>query len=212
MDIRALSVEEARELDRRAVAELGLPTLLLMENAARGVAERARALGQRWVILCGAGNNGGDGLAAARHLGYDAIVHLLAAPDPAKCPDAALQLRVLERAGFAIHRGDPDPRAHGPEVVWIDALFGTGLARPLAGHAADWVARFDRAAGPKLSVDLPSGLDGDSGVALGGIACHADETVSFHAPKLGLLMPTARAFVGRLSVVPLGLPPGWPRD
>lgn len=212
MNLRALSVEGARELDRRAFAELGLPTLLLMENAARGVAERARALGSRWVILCGAGNNGGDGLAAARHLGYEAEVFLLAEPDPERCPDAALQLRVLERAGFAIHRGDPDPRAYGPEVVWIDALFGTGLARPLAGRAAEWVARFDRAAGPKLCVDLPSGLDGDTGEALGGIACHADETVSLHAPKRGLLAASARAYVGRLSIVPLGLPPGWPRD
>ena len=101
-----------------------------------------------------------------------------------------------------------DPEDLDPDT----ALFGTGLARPLEGRAAEWVARFDRAAGPKLSVDLPSGLDGDSGEALGGIACHAEETVTFHAPKRGLLAPSARAYVGRLSVVPLGLPPGWPRD
>ena len=108
MNERVLSVAEARAIDRDAAERLGMPTVLLMENAARSVAEVSKTLGDRFVILCGAGNNGGDGLAAVRHLGRDRCrVHLLAEPDPAKSPDAALQLRVLRAAGWNVTAGQP---------------------------------------------------------------------------------------------------------
>jgi NAD(P)H-hydrate epimerase len=204
--MKAISVAQARALDRDAVERLGMPSILLMENAARGVAAAAQAMGERFVVLCGPGNNGGDGLAAARHLGAGARVFLLAEPDAQRAPDAALQLRILRNAGFAVEVGRlPEPDAE--RSVWIDALFGTGLTRPLGGAAARWVEFFNAAAGPKLCVDIPSGLHGDRGDVL-GVACRADVTVTFEAPKHGLLVPAARALVGRLVVVPLGLPPG----
>lgn len=203
---RVLSVAEARAIDRDAHERLGMPTLLLMENAARGVAEAARGLGERFVILCGAGNNGGDGLAAARHLGFRrCALHLLAEPDPAKAPDAALQAAILRAAGAALHVGvPPDPAAHAG-AVWIDALFGTGLDRALRDPAAAWVATFNRAVGPKLAVDIPSGLHGDTGAVL-GVACRADVTVTFVAEKRGMQTATGRAHCGRIEVVGLGLP------
>src|SRR5262249_18599154 len=131
-----IGVAEARAIDRDAAERLGLPTLVLMENAARAVAEQARAMGERFVVLCGAGNNGGDGLAAARHLGFArCAVHLLAEPDAAKSPDAALQARVLRAAGAKLVVGAlPALEAHAG-AVWIDALFGTGLDRELTGAA-----------------------------------------------------------------------------
>ena len=127
--MHSISVAEARAIDRRAVEQLGMPSILLMENAARGVADAARELGDRFVVLCGPGNNGGDGLAAARHLGARARPHLWQEPDPTRSPDAALQLRILRAAGREIVTGaPPDPRTD-PGAVWIDAMFGTGLTR-----------------------------------------------------------------------------------
>jgi len=203
--VNPISVEAARAIDRDAVERLGMPSLLLMENAARGVAEAARQLGDRYLVLCGPGNNGGDGLAAARHLGERARVFLLAEPDPESSPDAATQLRILRRAGRDIVIGDLPKTRPGQRYVWIDALFGTGLTRPLEGTPGHWVQAFNDGCGPKLAVDVPSGLHGDTGEVL-GVACRADVTVTFEAPKLGLVAPRAAEYVGRLVVVPLGLP------
>lgn len=201
-----LSVAEARAIDVDAATRLGMPTVLLMENAARSVAEVARQLGERFVILAGAGNNGGDALAAARHLGWQrCAVHVLAEPDAAKSPDAALQLRILRAAGAAVVVGElPDLEVHRG-AVWIDGLFGTGLDRELTGAARVWVEAFDRAVGPKLCIDIPSGLHGDRGEVLGA-ACHGDVTVTFVAKKRGMVTPTGLARCGRVVVVGLGLP------
>ena len=201
-----LSVAEARAIDREAVECFGMPTVLLMENAARGAAEVARTLGSRFVILCGAGNNGGDGLAMARHLGFArCALHLLAAPDPEKAPDAALQQQILHRAGASLRIGiEPDLSEHSG-AVWIDALFGTGLDRELREPARAWVDLFNHATGPKLSVDIPSGLHGDTGEVLGA-ACRADTTVTFAAKKRGMLTENGEAHCGRIHVVGLGLP------
>jgi NAD(P)H-hydrate epimerase len=205
-DERILTVAEARTIDADAQQRLGLPTLLLMENAARGVADVARTLGERFVVLCGAGNNGGDGLAAARHLGFGrCALHLLAEPDPAKAPDAALQATVLRNAGAALAVGVlPDATAHHG-AVWIDALFGTGLDRELREPARSWVEAFNRAIGPKLSVDVPSGLHGDTGAVL-GVACRADVTVTFVGKKQGMVTGAGPTCCGRIEVVGLGLP------
>ncbi len=198
----AITVEQARAIDRDAVDRLGMPSLLLMENAARGVVEVARSLGDRWVILCGPGNNGGDGLAVARHLGRTALVFLL--DEPRAGSDAAIQFDILRRSGFEIATTTPPDLAEDG-VVWVDAMFGTGLSRPLVGRAALWVEAFNRARGPKISVDIPSGLHGDSGEVL-GVACRADVTATFEAPKLGLVSGSGPEFAGRIEVVSLGLP------
>lgn len=205
-DERVLSVAEARAIDRDAAERLQMPTLLLMENAARSVADEVRPLGARFVVLAGAGNNGGDGLAAVRHLGAArCAVHMLAEPDAARSPDAALQLRILRAAGVRVVVGAlPDLDAFAG-AVWLDALFGTGLDRELVGDARAWVEAFDRARGPKVCVDIPSGLHGDTGAVLGA-ACHADVTVTFVAPKRGMVTPTGRAHCGRIVVAGLGLP------
>ena len=205
-DERVLTVSEARAIDQDAVARLGMPSALLMENAARGCADVARTLGSQFVILCGAGNNGGDGLAVARHLGLSrCAIHLLSAPDPQRAPDAALQLKILQSAGARVVVGEGPSREGRPEAVWIDALFGTGLDRDLRDSARAWVEGFNRAAGPKLSVDIPSGLHGDTGAVLGA-ACRADVTVTFVAKKRGMVTAAGVEHCGRVEVVGLGLP------
>lgn len=203
---RILSVAAARAIDLDAATRLGMPTILLMENAARAVAAVARSLGERFVLLAGPGNNGGDALAAARHLGRaHCAVHVLAEPDAQQSPDAALQLRILRAAGWPVVVGAlPELAAHRG-AVWIDGLFGTGLSRPLVGAARAWVEAFDCAVGPKLCIDIPSGLHGDTGEVLGA-ACHADVTVTFVAPKAGMLTANGRAHCGRIDVAGLGLP------
>jgi len=203
---RVLSVAEARAIDVEAVERLGMPSVLLMENASRGVADVARTLGSRFVILCGAGNNGGDGLAVARHLGFArCAIHLLAEPDPQRSPDAALQLKILHNAGASVKVGEPPDLAVHSGAVWIDALFGTGLDRELRDPARQWVELFNYATGPKLSVDIPSGLHGDTGEVL-GLACTADVTVTFVGKKSGMLTPDGVGHCGRIEVVGLGLP------
>jgi len=203
---RALTVAEARAIDLEAHERFGMPTALLMENAARSVADVARSMGQRFVVLCGAGNNGGDGLAVARPLGFArCAIHLLGEPDPARAPDAALPRENLHRAGARVSVGvAPDPAEHSG-AVWIDAMFGTGLTRPLTGPAREWVEVFNHATGPKLCVDIPSGLHGDTGEVL-GTACRADVTVTFVAPKVGMTSAAGAEHVGRVEVVGLGLP------
>jgi NAD(P)H-hydrate epimerase len=203
---RVLSVAEARAIDQEAVDRFGMPSVLLMENAARGVADVARTLGSRFVILCGNGNNGGDGLAVARHLGFArCALHLLGEPDPQKSPDAALQLKILHNAGASIRVGQAPDLSEHSGAVWIDALFGTGLDRELRDPARSWVELFNYATGPKLSIDIPSGLHGDTGEVL-GLACRAEVTVTFIGKKAGMLTKAGEAHCGRIEVAGLGLP------
>jgi NAD(P)H-hydrate epimerase len=137
-------------------------------------------------------------------------VHLLAEPDPAKAPDAALQRAILRAAGWPVAVGAlPDivlPNTGASRgAVWIDALFGTGLERPLTGRALAWVQALNRAAGSKLAVDIPSGLHGDSGAVLGD-AVRADVTVTFVMCKLGMTVGEGPRRCGRVVVAGLGLP------
>lgn len=201
-----ITSEQARAIDRDASERLCMPTILLMENASRAVADAVRVLGDRCVILCGSGNNGGDGLAAARHLGRDrCLIHLLSEPCATRSPDAHLQLRMLRAASWDIAVGTlPTPEQVGSAVV-VDALFGTGLSRPLEGAARHWVEFANRQRGKKLAVDLPSGLHADTGAILG--ACfEADVTVTFVAPKVGMTVGEGPRCCGRVSVASLSLP------
>ena len=204
--MKILTIDQMRQAEQDC-AGIGISTDELMENAGKAVAEEVRKIlgtidRQRILILVGPGNNGGDGLAVARHLGRTALVFLLDEPRPGS--DAAIQFDILRRSGFEIATTTPPDLAEDG-VVWIDAMFGTGLSRPLVGRAALWVEAFNRARGPKISVDIPSGLHGDTGEVL-GVACRADVTATFEAPKLGLVSGSGPEFTGRIEVVSLGLP------
>ena len=214
--MRVLTAGQMRGVDLRAIEELGIPGMVLMENASVGVAD---AIGNRFpevdgvVIFCGPGNNGGDGLALARILdarGYDVATFLVVGSGMPK-GDAGRQLAILERAGRTVEKLGPDSdldsairRAEASGLV-VDALFGTGLSRPLVGHFAALVKRLDRLGKPIVAVDLPSGLNGSRG-EIPGPYFTADLTVTFAAPKIAHVLAPACAAIGELAVVDLGIP------
>ncbi len=218
MLLRPLSRDEVRGLDARAAEEFALPTLILMENAGRGAAawlrDRGVAPGTRGVILCGPGNNGGDGGVAARHLdawGFDVRVVWLAEPDRLR-GDAATQWQILARSG--IPQSAWSTEATTPAALdtlladadWaIDALLGTGLTRPVTGPLLCAIEALNRSGKPVLALDLPSGLDADTGQPLGA-AVRATATATFVAPKLGFSTAGAADFTGEVVVIDIGLP------
>ena len=215
--MRILSAEAMREVDRCAIEELGIPSLVLMENAAIGVAD---AIGEVYeeaesaAIFCGPGNNGGDGLALARHLavrGYDVQVFLVAGRRGMR-GDAEVQLGICRRQGLAIQEvADEDgvvealEEAREADLI-VDALFGTGLSKPLEGMLADLVQGLNDLPVPRVAVDLPSGLNGSKAEPLGPHV-EADLTVTFAAPKIAHVFPPASESVGELVVTDLGIPP-----
>jgi len=214
--MRVLSAEEMRQVDRRAIEEVGLPSLVLMENAALGLAEGVGELfpdAEAVCILCGPGNNGGDGYALARHLdcrGY--AVEVVQVGDKEPSGDAALQLSVCRAQGISLNRlteeaelADAVALAAAADLV-VDALFGTGLGRPLEGLFAALVEALDEVATPLLAVDLPSGLNGSRSDVFGPHV-RADACVTFAAPKRAHVLPPAAEACGELLVTDLGIPP-----
>ncbi len=215
--MRILTAEEMRQVDRRAIEEIGIPSLVLMENASIGVADaiaESFAELETVAIFCGPGNNGGDGLALARHLdarGYALRVFLVIGSSQPR-GDAAVQLEILERSGLAVET--IDAAAEIPRLVAqcagydliVDALFGTGLGRPLSGHFAELVEGLNAVGKPILAVDLPSGLDG-SRAEPPGPHLRAVMTVTFAAPKVAHVFPPAADVVGEVVVTDLGIPP-----
>ncbi|MEM9594171.1 MAG: NAD(P)H-hydrate dehydratase [Acidobacteriota bacterium] len=215
--MRILTAEAMRALDRRAIDEVGIPGMVLMENAAIGVvdaiAEQFPAA-EEIVLLCGPGNNGGDGLAVARHLdarGYRTDVHLVLGSKPPS-GDAALQKRILENFGLRITELDassdlaPVVAACAAAHLVVDALFGTGLSRALGGHFGALVRALRDVKTPMLAVDLPSGLDGSRWTPPGD-HLRAEVTVTFAAPKIAHVFPPAADACGQLVVADLGFPP-----
>jgi hydroxyethylthiazole kinase-like uncharacterized protein yjeF len=215
--MRILSAESMREVDRTAIEELGIPSMVLMENAAIGVVD---AIGEVYeeaesaAIFCGPGNNGGDGLAIARHLavrGYDVRVFLMTNLRGLR-GDSEVQLGICRRQGLNIQEiaseGDlVEALEIAREVdVIVDALFGTGLVRPLDGLYAELVEELNDLPVPRVSVDLPSGLNGSRSIPMGPHV-QADLTVTFAAPKMAHIFPPASDAVGELIVADLGIPP-----
>ncbi len=212
--MRICTVQEMRDCDRTAVANLGLSVEILMENAGHAVCEAVkREFGirdRRFTIVCGAGNNGGDGFAAARLLrsmGADVRVTLLAdESDISGAARANLHAAVL--CGVTVQRlvtADELYLGRSSDVV-IDAIFGTGLSRSPEGLHAEVIERLNRAAMPVLAVDIPSGVNGDTGMTPGP-AVKATCTVALGLPKRGNLLCPGRELCGRLHVSHISFPP-----
>src|SRR5689334_12974753 len=205
-----------RAIDRATIDKLGLPAIILMETAGRAVADAAlRMLGAgrgHVAVVCGPGNNGGDGFVAARVLrdrGVDAVVYLAAARDAVR-GDARAHLEIYERAGGTVRMlataaelAALDSRVIDAALV-IDALFGVGLARPIEGHLADIVMMM-LMAGRVLAVDIPSGVDADTGATL-GTAVIAERTVTMAALKIALVSSPGFARAGEVEVAEIGIP------
>src|SRR3954454_934707 len=195
--------DEVRELDRRAIHDLGLPGLALMEVAG---AEAARALRDRYgdavvvSVLCGPGNNGGDGFVLARHLlvaGVAGGVCVAAAPD-SRSEDARTMRAAA--AAFGVTGCEPEDA----DVV-VDALFGSGFRGRLEGAAEALVARANLLTAPIVALDVPSGVDGATG-RVEGAAIRAALTLAFHGRTLGTAIERGRGCAGEVIELPIGLP------
>ena len=213
-----LTGEQMRGVDRRTIDEMGLDGLLLMESAGRGVAEALLAdvpdlVASGLVIVCGKGNNGGDGLVAARHLARRGVVVrtlLLARADELQ-GDAATNLRAARASGLRVEeiadeaqwatvRGSLDRRG------WVvDAILGTGIRGGARGLAAKVIEDLNRSGARIVALDLPSGLDADS-TEVTGVAVRAFRTYTLCRPKLALALSPAAELAGSWSVVPIGIP------
>jgi ADP-dependent NAD(P)H-hydrate dehydratase / NAD(P)H-hydrate epimerase len=217
-----LSREQIRELDRLAIEECKVPSLVLMENAGRGAAEVIQAellrrsesaRSKDVVIVCGAGNNGGDGFVVARRLrnaGFSVLVFLAASAFKLK-GDALVNHDAWVGLGGGVSELSGQTaliefeRALVSASLVVDALFGTGLDREVKDEMRSLIEMVNAAPCPKVALDVPSGLDANTGAVLG--ACvSADLTVTFAHPKLGLLTTTGAEHAGRLRVVDIGVP------
>jgi NAD(P)H-hydrate epimerase len=217
MDIRHLTRAEVRDIDRRAIEDYGLPGIVLMENAGRGAAELLHQIAPRATvaIVCGKGNNAGDGFVIARHLeNLGHAARLLLACDPAALRgDAAIAWQVAEKAGIPVARLSDASSAEWERALagadWIvDALLGTGamgVPRGAIATAIEAVNAAVRGGAKVFAVDVPSGLDCDTGQALGPCV-RADVTATFVARKVGFDAPAVAPLLGAVHVVGIGAP------
>jgi len=221
--MKLVTAAEMRELDRRAIEEIGIPSLVLMENAGRTTYQILRrefpAPQGEVAVVAGRGNNGGDGCVVARYLaqaGIPVAVFLVGNRDQVR-GDARVNLDILGRIGVEvieiITEADLNPAVHrlARAGLIVDALLGTGLNSPVQGLLAGLIDRINHLRAPVLAVDIPTGLSADTGEILGA-ALKAEVTVTYGWPKLGQVLPPGRDYVGRLFRVDISIPPGLARE
>ncbi len=216
--MKVLTSRQMKEIDRRTIEEIGIPGPVLMENAGLQIFRVLevffpRLQDERIVVVAGKGNNGGDGLVVARHLynhGAAPLVLLLAGRKEIG-GDAALNLKIAEKIGVAVKEAGSidgwkkERKAIQRASIILDAIFGTGLAKPASGIYAAAIKDINRAKGFKVAVDIPSGLSADS-YDLIGPAVKADFTVTLAAPKIAHVLPPAEEWVGDLLVADISVP------
>ncbi len=209
-----LGCSQVRAVDGWATKTLGIPGILLMENAGRGVAEVLLGLEPKppvkpVLVVCGPGNNGGDGFVLARHLsGHGWPVRVLLGKGDKPCGgDAGFHLEIVRHCAIAVlHLDGTRLDREIAESSWIvDALFGTGLTRKMEGDLALLVTKINQSGRPVLAVDLPSGLDGDTGLPQGP-TIRASHTVSMVARRPGFSHPESGKYTGKVLVTGIGLP------
>jgi NAD(P)H-hydrate epimerase len=212
----SLTRTQVREFDRRAIEEYGVPSIVLMENAGRGAAELLVSLGiqGRVIVCCGKGNNGGDGFVIARHLdlqNVDVRVTLFASPEELT-GDARTNYEILTRS--LIPTIILDGRGFNAGILrkglakadWVvDALFGTGLSGPVRPPFDSVIEQINGSGKKVLAVDVPSGLDCNSGQPLGPTV-RAQHTATFVALKRGFSQPESRQWTGEVHVLKIGAP------
>jgi hydroxyethylthiazole kinase-like uncharacterized protein yjeF len=216
--MRILNADQMREADRRTIQDIGLASLVLMENAGRQVVAAVESLypdlgDRRVAIVCGKGNNGGDGFVVARTLlqrGVDVSVFVIGKVAEVK-GDARVNLEILGRIGLSVVEVADETawELHGTEITGhdliVDAMFGTGLSAPLTGFYETVVADINEGGVPIVSIDMPSGMSADT-CDLIGDAIDATITVTLGAPKLPLVLPPAESKSGEVVIADIGIP------
>ncbi len=215
--MKSVTAEEMRLIDEKAIHEFGIPSLILMEHAglacARETLKLLRGKGKKVAVFCGKGNNGGDGFVVARHLanrGFEPIVFYFQSPLEMK-PDPLANFRILEKIKVSLidcSENLPVGRVKAALKkvrVVVDALFGTGLSKPVGEPFKTAIALMNKSGRPVVSVDIPSGLNADTGEVMG--ACvRATVTVALGLPKKGFLRREAKRFIGRVVVADISIP------
>lgn len=215
MPERTMTRQQVREVDERAIREFGMPGIVLMENAGRGTAELLlRVARPELVVICaGKGNNGGDGFVIARHLeNREVPVRVLLFCDPAELKgDAATNYRIIAAArtplcsfSAAMDGAALEAEFHGADWI-VDALLGTGTQGDIREPYTTVINAINRSAARVLAVDLPSGLDCDTGRPLGSCV-RAEHTATFVARKAGFDAPGAADWTGAVHVIDIGVP------
>jgi NAD(P)H-hydrate epimerase len=216
--MRILNAGQMREADRRTIQDLGIASLVLMENAGRQVVAAMETLypdlaERRIAVVCGKGNNGGDGFVVARTLqqrGFDVSVFLIGSVAEVT-GDARINLEILGRLGQTVAEVADETawELHGTEITGhdliIDAMFGTGLTTPLTGFYETVVADLNEAGVPIVAIDLPSGMSADT-CDLIGDCVDAAVTVALGAPKMPLVLPPAESKSGEVVIADIGIP------
>jgi NAD(P)H-hydrate epimerase len=216
--MRILNAAQMREADRHTIGDIGIPSLVLMENAGRQVVAAMEAayearLDGKVAVLCGRGNNGGDGFVVARTLaqrGIETAVFVVAALAEVR-GDARTNLDILGRLGITVVEVNDEQswELHFSEIAQcsliVDAMFGTGLKSPLAGMMETVVADVNASGIPIVAIDLPSGLSADTPHLLGHCV-DASMTVTLAAPKLPLVLPPGEAYAGDVVIADIGIP------
>lgn len=205
MNAKQLTAAQMAECDRHTIEDIGIPSLVLMERAALATAQvtMQQMTTERVLVVCGVGNNGGDGLAVARLLylkGVDVTVLLLG--DPKKATEQTkVQLKICDH--YQIPVFDHLMNFEGYTTI-VDAIFGIGLSRPITGKYAETVAQMNAANAERLAIDIASGIDADTGAVL-GTAFKADLTVTMAYQKIGQTVGQGPAFCGNLIVADIGI-------
>ncbi len=216
--MRILNADQMREADRRTIKDIGIASLVLMENAGRQTVAAIESLypdlvERRVALVCGKGNNGGDGFVVARTLhqrGIDVSVFLIGHIAEVK-GDARVNLEILGRVGLnVVEVADESTwELHVTEIeqhdLIVDAMFGTGLSSPLTGYYETVVADLNGLSIPIVSIDMPSGLSADTPDLIGD-AIDATVTVTLGAPKLSLILPPAESKSGEVVIADIGIP------
>ncbi len=211
--MKVVTASEMQRIDTMTIQEFGIPGMVLMERAGISVAVRTKEWfgRKRIIVICGKGNNGGDGFVAARELhneGWYVTVFLISDPQTLS-EDAMLQYLAAERFGVPMRSvGDllSSPQSFlGRHTLIIDAILGTGLSKPVKGTVAEVISVMNKSGLPILSVDIPSGISADNGQVM-GIAVKAACTVTFGLPKRGHFLHPGATHAGKLSIEDIGFP------
>ena len=214
MDLEKIAapMKEIREYDRIFIEEMGIPGVVLMENAGRGAANII--IMKYWdkksaAVVCGKGNNGGDGYVVARHLtctGFSVDVYIFAKEEEIR-GDAKINLDIIRKMGLSIKdAGQWSPDDLESHDIIIDGLLGTGITGSLRDDFRDLIDAMNRLGCPIIALDIPSGMNGDTGEIFGA-AIKAERTITFALPKIGFFKGDAKKYTGEIHLVDIGITP-----
>jgi len=209
--MKVISCQEMKEIDSHAIKKIGIPGIVLMENAALKVINNIDLNLNRYAVVCGKGNNGGDGLAVARHLivNNKRVKVYIAGNVGSGTDDFNINLNILKnlKADITYIKGEKELTALKEDLqnsdLVLDALFGIGLKRNIEGIYFDIIKIMNDSSKQIIAIDIPSGINGDTGEVM-GIAVKAVKTITFHAVKKGLM--NCEDYAGKIILEDIGIP------